>query len=115
MKVRDQRQEQLRDFGELFRSFATDITANRHKGNEQSTAAFHVIKDRISGQQERILDAIRYEPDGLTCDELAVMFNVTPNEISGRCSELKRDGKIYKSGTRKTRSGCSAAILKAFS
>ena len=25
----------------------------------------------------------------------------------------ERDGKIYKSGTRKTRSGCSAAILKA--
>ncbi len=114
MKVRDQRQEQLRDFGELFRSFdPTDITANRHKGNEQSTAAFHVIKDKISASKERILNAIR-RSDGLTCDELAVMFNATPNEISGRCSELKRDGKIYKSGTRKTRSGCSAAILKAF-
>ncbi len=68
-----------------------DICSNRHKGNEQSTAAFHVIKDKISASQERILNA-----------------------ISGRCSELKRDGKIYKSGTRKTRSGCSAAILKAY-
>jgi hypothetical protein len=109
MKVRDQRQEQLRDFGELF-----DITARRHKGNEQSTAAFHVIKDKISASQDRILQTIRAHLDGLTCDELAVMFKCTPNEISGRCSELKRTGKIYKSGTRKTRSGCSAAILKAF-
>jgi hypothetical protein len=108
MKVRDQRQEQLRDFGELF-----DITARRHKGNEQSTAAFHVIKDKISASRERILNQIRQREDGLTCDELAVMFSATPNEISGRCSELKRDGKIYKSGTRKTRSGCSAAILKS--
>jgi hypothetical protein len=109
MKVRDQRQEQLRDFGELF-----DITARRHKGNDQSAAAFHVIKDKISASQERILNAIRQMDSGMTVDELSVYFGTTPNEISGRCSELKRDGKIYKSGTRKTRSGCSAAILKAF-
>jgi predicted HTH transcriptional regulator len=91
-----------------------DIAFNRHKGNEQSTAAFHVIKDKISASQERILNAIKSSVEGMTCDELATYFGATPNEISGRCSELKRDGKIYKSGTRKTRSGCSAAILKAF-
>jgi len=108
MKIRDQRQEQLRDFGELF-----DICERKHKGNPESRLAFNVVKDKISATQERILNAIK-SSDGLTCDELAVMFNATPNEISGRCSELKRDGKIYKSGTRKTRSGCSAAILKAF-
>ncbi len=108
MKVRDRRQEQLRNFGELF-----DITARRHKGNPESKLAFNVIKDKISASQERILNELRTWPAGLTCDELSVIFNATPNEISGRCSELKRDGKIYKSGTRKTRSGCSAAILKA--
>ncbi len=91
-----------------------DICSNRHKGNEQSTAAFHVIKDKISASQERILNAIRQMDSGMTVDELSVYFGATPNEISGRCSELKRDGKIYKSGTRKTRSGCSAAILKAY-
>ncbi len=99
----------MRDFGELF-----DITARKHKGNDQSTAAFHVIKDKINASQERILNAIRQMDSGMTVDELSVYFGATPNEISGRCSELKRDGKIYKSGTRKTRSGCSAAILKAF-
>ncbi len=114
MKIRDQRQEQLSDFGELFRSLdPTDITANRHKGNPESILAFNVVKDRISATQQRVLEVIRGNPAGLTCDELAVIFGATPNEISGRCSELKRDGKIYKSGTRKTRSGCSAAILKA--
>ena len=108
MKIRDQRQEQLRSFGELF-----DITARRHKGNEQSTAAFHVVKDSMSERQREIYHAIRFFSDGATVDELATMFKTTPNAISGRVSELKRDGKIYKSGTRKTRSGCSAAILKA--
>lgn len=101
-------QEQLRDFGDLF-----DICQRKHRNNPESKFAFRVIKDRITASQERILNAIRMS-DGLTCDEIAVMFDATPNEISGRCSELKRDGKIYKSGTRKTRSGCSAGILKAF-
>jgi hypothetical protein len=109
MKIRDQRQEQLRNFGELF-----DITAHRHKGNEQSTAAFHVIENRISERQLVVYHAIRFSNDGITVDELAVALKTTPNAISGRVSELKAMGKIYKSGTRKTRSGCSAAILKAF-
>ncbi len=110
MKIRDQRQEQLRDFGELF-----DITARRHKGNQQSTAAFHVIKDKITSSQEMILAAIKESgEEGATLDEICHYFNMPPNAISGRISELKAMGKIYKSGTRKTRSGCSAAILKAF-
>ena len=100
MKIRDQRQEQLRDFGELF-----DITARRHKGNEQSTAAFHVIKDKISASQERILNAIRQMDSGMTVDELSVYFNATPNEISGRCSELKRDGKSTNQGHAKREAG----------
>jgi hypothetical protein len=100
----------LRDFGELF-----DITARRHRGNEQSTAAFHVIMEKLTDWQADILHELEDLGDkGATVDELAVFFETTPNAISGRVSELKRMGKIYKSGTRKTRSGCSAAILKAF-
>ncbi len=143
MKIRDQRQEQLRNFGELFDKYnpvldrkaddraatahrltvgrtagsnpATgDICLNRHKGNEQSTAAFHVIKDKISHEQTKILVLIAGYPNGITVDEIAERYQKTPNQVSGRVSELKRMGKIYKSGIRKTRSGCSAAILKAF-
>ncbi len=110
MKVRDQRQEQLRDFGELF-----DITERRHKGNEQSTAAFHVIKETLSYKEGLVLGYIKGFGDrGATTDELAEEMGWTPNQVSPRVSELKSKGKIYKSGTRKTRSGCSAAILKAF-
>ncbi len=124
MKVRDRRQEQLRSFGELFdravpnggkvqNTFSLDITARKHKGNEQSISAFHVIKDKISHEQTKILILIAGHPDGITVDEIAQRYQKTPNQVSGRVSELKRMGKIYKSGTRKTRSGCSAAILKA--
>ncbi len=92
-----------------------DICRRRHRGNEQSVQTFETaMKHRISAQQNEVLSFLRKYPEGLTCDELSVIMGVTPNQISGRFSELKRDGKIYKSGTRKTRSGCSAAILKAF-
>ena len=112
LKIRDQRQEQLRSFGELF-----DITALRHKGNKQSTSAFHVIKDELTERERRVLSIIklysRPTSQGITAEEIADQMGVTVNTISGRCSSLKLKGIIYKSGTRKTRSGCSAAILKA--
>ncbi len=106
-------QHQPQGMGPLF-----DITARRHKGNEQSTAAFHVIKDKITEKQAKVLEVIRWfssgNCQGVTAEQIADELQTTVNAISGRVSELKRDGKIYKSGTRKTRSGCSAAILKAF-
>ncbi len=98
-----------------FLTEVVDICARKHKGNEQSTQTFReAIRHRITEQQDRVLKCMRRYPEGLTCDELSVILGVTPNQISGRLTELKRDGKIYKSGTRKTRSGCSAAILKSF-
>ncbi len=90
-----------------------DICQNRHKGNEESRAAFDTIKGTLSVQQERVLRAIRDSDTGLTVDEIAVNLGATPNQISGRASELKRQGRIIKAGTRLTRSGCSAAILQA--
>ncbi len=109
MKVRDRRQEQLVDFGALF-----DITANRHRGNPESTTAFETaVKHRATDQQQRVLKCLRDRPAGLTSEEIAGILGVTVNMISGRCSELKRDGKIYKHGTRLTRSGNPAAVLRA--
>ena len=91
-----------------------DVCANRHKGNTESEAAFRAIKDRLTEAQERVLRVIRNSDDGLTCDEISIVLGVTPNEVSGRCSELKRDGKVIECGRRLTRKGkCTAAILKA--
>jgi DNA-binding MarR family transcriptional regulator len=97
--------EPSNSLGELF-----DICSNRHKGNTESTAAFQSIRGRLTAQQQRVLNCIR-NSEGLTCNEIAEKLGATPNEISGRCSELKRNGEIRKSGTRLTRSGNPAAIL----
>lgn len=76
-------------------------------------------------QRGRVLEAIRLAGEcGLTCDELAERWGVSPNDISGRFSELsgtvddgpwiakKLDGN-GRTVTRKTRRGKQAAVLVA--
>jgi len=94
--------------------FERDICRIRHRDNPQSKAAFKKIKDRLTEAQERVLRVIRNSDNGMTCDEISIVLGVTPNEVSGRCSELKRDGKVVECGRRLTRKGrCTAAVLKA--
>lgn len=65
--------------------------------------------DRES-QRRRVLEAIRNAKDGITADELSAQWNVGVNALSGRFTELKRQGLIVVRGTRKTRAGCRAAV-----
>jgi predicted transcriptional regulator len=73
-----------------------------------STAA-HGASDRAL-QRQRVLDAIRTAQDGLTTDELAAMWNVGQNALSGRMTELRKLGLIVTRGTRLTRAGCRASV-----
>ena len=78
----------------------TDITRNRHGGNPESIAAFEAIRNSLPQQRSTVLQWIEAAHDGLTCKELAAAWGVGMNVISGRFSELKRDGLIAKRGTR---------------
>lgn len=86
-----------------------DITSNRHGGNEQSQLAFERVRDELPQMRARVLRAIRIEPDGVgwTCRELANCWEIGMNAISGRFTELKRDGLIKKQGTR---DGCAVWV-----
>jgi hypothetical protein len=91
-----------------------DICANRHGGNTESVAAFETVKDSLTEKQWQVFKYIKARKSrGATVDEIACDLGKTPNAISGRVSELKRDGKIVKCGRRLTRSGCTAAVVKA--
>ena len=47
-----------------------------------------------------------------TTDELCVHFGATPNQISGRLTELKKMGYVKDTGeVRKTRTGFNAKVL----
>lgn len=93
-----------------------DVTQNRHKGAETSVKAHKRIRSGLQARREAIYASIKsygIATNGITVDELAYFWKTTPNAISGRFSELARDGRIKKIGTRKTRSGCSAAVWVA--
>lgn len=87
-----------------------DICKSRHRGNTESDAAFDKTKDAIPHQRQKVFDAIQKRPKlGFTCKELAEMWGVGMNAISGRFSELKRDGMIVKVGVR---DGCGVYVPK---
>ena len=98
--------------GELFDQ-RRDITANRHKGNLQSTAAFNAIKDRLTVQQERVFRCIKDGGErGRTNEDICGVLGLTPNQVSPRLTELHVAGRITKIGTRLTKSKCSAGVWK---
>lgn len=91
-----------------------DVCARKHGGNEQSKAAFDSVSHHISDAQRSVwINIYDCRGRGVTCDELSERMGTTPNAISGRITELRMMGKIEKRGTRKTRSGCSAAVWVA--
>ena len=78
-----------------------DICRGRHGGNEESENANKVAEPGKNETRERVFHAVvAAKDDGLTCKELATRWGLGMHQISGRFSELKRDGRIEKIGTR---------------
>ena len=89
----------------------TDICQNRHKGNLESKAAFQTLLPGLSHRRHHVLSLIQNAGlEGLTVHEAAELLETTPNAVSGRFTELKKDGLIYKVGKRPTSSGSLAGI-----
>jgi DNA-binding Lrp family transcriptional regulator len=89
-----------------------DICGRKHKNNPESRAAFRQLD--ASQQRARVLAAVQQAGiHGLTCHELADRWNVSPHQISGRFSELKKQGAIRKRGTRINSAGNSCGVLVA--
>jgi len=75
-----------------------DVCESRHGGVSTSAEA----NKRVCKHQDRatILDLVRAAKDGLTLKEACSVLGRTPNQISGRFTELKMLGKIEVRGTR---------------
>jgi hypothetical protein len=96
----------------VLRAKTPDICERKHGGNPHSTEAHKRIREGLSARRELVYRCIKVCTMGITVDELASQWNEPPNNLSGRFSELARDGRIVKSGTRPTRSNCPAAVWK---
>lgn len=81
-----------------------------HRSSTSRQAAEKVSID-LGDRQVLVLRAIRRLGPSTT-DELCIHFGATPNQISGRLTELKKMGYIKETGeTRKTRTGFNAKVL----
>tara|TARA_B100001123_G_scaffold156425_1_gene181097 strand:- start:2236 stop:2619 length:384 start_codon:yes stop_codon:yes gene_type:complete len=85
-----------------------DTTLNKHRGNEESNAAFEKIKPKLRASR-RIIEELVKDSDfnGITCREAAEKLGVGMNAISGRFSELKAEKIIRKVGRRQ---GCAVYV-----
>ncbi len=71
------------------------------------------VVDRSKLRQD-VLDAITSAGSyGITVDELSEKWDVPPNAISGRFTELAKEGAIERIGRRKTRTGNAAGVWRA--
>jgi hypothetical protein len=69
-------------------------------------------KNRRLGARDRILDALRAEPDGLTCAELETRLGLSHKNASARLAEMQWAGVIVESGKRSTGRGGKGAVYK---
>jgi len=88
-----------------------DPTSSRHGGAETSVEAFAgTSQEKRDNDKRRILE-LSQRPDGVTLHEACADMGRNPNELSGRFSELVRDGQLERRGaTRKTPTGSSAKV-----
>ncbi len=90
-------------------SLPPDICRSRHGGNPQSEQANRRVEPYKRGTREHLLAIIRACGEhGATLLELSAHFCKTPNAISGRLTELKRDGRVLESG--ELRKGCAVLV-----
>lgn len=88
-----------------------DICRNRHKGNEHSEAANLRIEPHKASMRERIRVFVAACQDyGATIKDVCQSMGKTPNEISGRITELKRDKVLFDSG--REREGCAVLVAR---
>lgn len=93
-----------------------DVCENRHGGNPESVEAFLSTPPDCRTRQRIAIHKFAKSKGsyGITTDEVAQELSVPPNSVSGRLSEMKRDGLLVETvHRRKTRMGKMARVLIA--
>lgn len=86
-----------------------DVCHRRHRGSAESCDAFRRVSARLPHQRLAVLEFVRGRGnEGATVHEIAAHFGGTPNQYSGRISELKASGAIEKTDQR--RAGAAVVV-----
>ncbi len=83
----------------------SDICKGKHGGNEHSNLAYQAALPSMAQARRSVLEAIGQAMDaGITAKEYAEKSGRQLNTVSGRFSELARDGWIERSNETRNRS-----------
>jgi hypothetical protein len=90
-----------------------DVCRRKHRGNPESESANLKLDKAL--WRRRVYDfAVERGVLGITADEAAEHFMVPHNTVAPRMTELKVEGWLFKSETRReTRASCMARVLLA--
>lgn len=95
-----------------------DICRNNHGGNPESEQA-NLAVNKEKWQEAVYQFALAQGERGITADEAQVHFDVGPNTVAPRLTELKKAGRLErlvkdgKNVCRKTRAGVGAGVYVA--
>lgn len=92
-----------------------DPSSRKSFNSRESAAAFASI-DAAQDRERIYRIACRRFATGITTDEISNLFGKPPNAVSGRLTELKREGRLVATDRRrKTRTGRYARVYVAVS
>lgn len=82
-----------------------DICQTKHGGNQQSIEAYESALPRMAETRKQVLVAVRQAMDaGITAKEYAERSGRQLNTVSGRFSELSREGWIERTNRTRNKS-----------
>ena len=88
-----------------------NVCSSHHKGNQESVAAFNVVKPVTRSMRKLILKEFEQNPEGLTCDEIEAKLGLKHQTASARLRELVDGSELVRTTEKRpTRSGCNAAV-----
>ncbi len=80
--------------------------------HENSLAAYEKSKTNAAAVQKRVYEAIQCAEDGLTREEVETVTGISGNSVRPAVRRLIKQSHIIESGSRPTRSGNKAAVLR---
>jgi hypothetical protein len=88
-----------------------DVCARKHRGSKTSAEAHDKVVPRKQALRAMILTFVKEQLFGATVEEISEALRIRYTTASARVSELKRDGLLRISESRRqTATGCFAAV-----
>lgn len=86
----------------------------RKRVKDTQIRAWGRVKEDLGGRHDQLLGLLRQSKSGLTLFEACAFFDLPPNQLSGRFTELAEQGRVVDSGDRRVnpRTGVSGVVWK---